>query len=80
MLNIENPILLKQKMFNSILVQIISGNIYVDYENILERTYSMWIPGFGTEDCKPYKKFLSNDALKAVCFCLSEIIYLLIIL
>ena len=32
----------------------------------LERTYSMWIPGFGTEDPKPYKKFLSNDALKAV--------------
>ena len=33
---------------------------------VLERTYSMWIPGFGTEDPKAYKKFLSNDALKAV--------------
>lgn len=32
----------------------------------LERTYSMWIPGFGTEDPKTYKKFLSNDTLKAV--------------
>jgi hypothetical protein len=46
----------------------------------LERTYSMWIPGFGTEDSKPYKKFLSNDALKAVCFYLFEIIHLLIII
>ena len=36
-------------------------NIY-----ILERTYSMWMPGFGTEDPKAYKKFLTNDALKAV--------------
>lgn len=26
----------------------------------------MWVPGFGTEDPKQYKKFLSNDALKAV--------------
>ena len=26
----------------------------------------MWIPGFGTEDPKQYKKFLTNDALKAV--------------
>lgn len=26
----------------------------------------MWIPGFGTEDPKLYKKFLTNDALKAV--------------
>ena len=33
---------------------------------VSERTYSMWIPGFGTEDPKAYKKFLSNDALKAV--------------
>ncbi|CAF0825663.1 unnamed protein product [Rotaria sordida] len=31
----------------------------------LERTYSMWVPGFGTEDPKQYKKFLTNDALKA---------------
>jgi len=26
----------------------------------------MWIPGFGTEDPKQYKKFLTNDTLKAV--------------
>jgi len=32
----------------------------------LERTYSMWVPGFGTEDPKQYKKFLTNDVLKAV--------------
>ncbi len=32
----------------------------------LERTYSMWVPGFGTEDPKQYKKFLTNDLLKAV--------------
>jgi len=33
---------------------------------VLERTYSMWVPGFGTEDPKQYKKFLTNDTLKAV--------------
>jgi hypothetical protein len=26
----------------------------------------MWVPGFGTEDPKQYKKFLTNDLLKAV--------------
>ncbi|CAF0918648.1 unnamed protein product [Rotaria sp. Silwood1] len=36
-----------------------------DVQLYLERTYSMWIPGFGTEDPKQYKKFLTNDALKA---------------
>ncbi|CAF0840123.1 unnamed protein product [Adineta steineri] len=36
-----------------------------DVQLYLERTYSMWVPGFGTEDPKQYKKFLSNDALKA---------------
>lgn len=35
----------------------------------VERTYSMWVPGFGTEDPKQYKKFLSNDLLKAVNRC-----------
>jgi len=36
-----------------------------DVQLYLERTYSMWVPGFGTEDPKQYKKFLTNDALKA---------------
>ncbi|CAF1310346.1 unnamed protein product [Adineta ricciae] len=36
-----------------------------DVQLHLERTYSMWVPGFGTEDPKQYKKFLSNDLLKA---------------
>ncbi|CAF3048527.1 unnamed protein product [Rotaria sp. Silwood2] len=36
-----------------------------DVQLYLERTYSMWIPGFGTEDPKQYKKILTNDALKA---------------
>ncbi|CAF0956657.1 unnamed protein product [Rotaria magnacalcarata] len=36
-----------------------------DVQLYLERTYSMWIPGFGTEDPKQYKKFLTNDVLKA---------------
>lgn len=41
--------------------------------SFLERTYSMWIPGFGTEDPKQYKKFLTNDALKAVGKCFSNL-------
>ncbi|UJR38213.1 hypothetical protein I4U23_030886 [Adineta vaga] len=36
-----------------------------DVQLYLERTYSMWVPGFGTEDPKQYKKFLTNDTLKA---------------
>jgi len=39
----------------------------------LERTYSMWVPGFGTEDPKQYKKFLTNDALKAVSYDMMKI-------
>ncbi|CAF0764206.1 unnamed protein product [Didymodactylos carnosus] len=36
-----------------------------DVQLYLERTHNMWIPGFGIEDSKSYKKFLTNDALKA---------------
>ncbi len=67
MLNIENQILLKQKTFNFILVkELIFLSIDHNDSIVLERTYSMWIPGFGTEDPKQYKKFLTNDTLKAV--------------
>jgi transcription initiation factor TFIID subunit 12 len=41
----------------------------------LERTYSMWVPGFGTEDPKQYKKFLTNDTLKAVNYYMMKINY-----
>ena len=47
-------------------------------ERCLERTYSMWIPGFGTEDPKTYKKFLSNDTLKAVSLWLTRAVPLMI--
>lgn len=67
MLNIENRIQSKQKMFNFIWVgESSSKRISRTIDRSLERTYSMWVPGFGTEDPKQYKKFLSNDALKAV--------------
>ena len=38
----------------------------------------MWVPGFGTEDPKQYKKFLTNDTLKAVSNCMVKMSYLFI--
>jgi hypothetical protein len=38
----------------------------------------MWLPGFGTEDPKQYKKFLTNDTLKAVSYSRMKLNYLLI--
>lgn len=40
----------------------------------------MWIPGFGTEDPKQYKKFLTNDTLKAVRGCMTEMFFSLIVI
>jgi hypothetical protein len=40
----------------------------------------MWVPGFGTEDPKQYKKFLTNDTLKAVSDGMMKINCILIII
>ena len=73
MLSTENRRQWKQRTFNSTWVRIHrSVSALLDAHDVIERTYSMWIPGFGTEDPKAYKKILSNDALKAVSRCSSR--------
>ena len=32
---------------------------------VLERNWNMWIPGFGTEDVRPYRKSATTEAHKA---------------
>ena len=32
-----------------------------------ERNWNMWVPGFGSEDLKPYKKASTTEAHKQVC-------------
>lgn len=41
----------------------------------LERNWNMWIPGFGMEDLKPYKKASATEAHKQVGV---DIIYMLL--
>jgi transcription initiation factor TFIID subunit 12 len=48
-------------------------NSFFVFRYSVERTYSMWVPGFGTEDPKQYKKFLTNDTLKAVSCCMIKL-------
>lgn len=35
-----------------------------DVQQFLNRNYNMWIPGFGTDELKPYKRSLTTDAHK----------------
>jgi len=35
-----------------------------DVQIVLERSWNMWVPGFGTEDIRPYKKSASTEAHK----------------
>lgn len=35
-----------------------------DVQQFLNRNYSMWTPGFGTDELKPYKRSLTTDAHK----------------
>jgi len=37
-----------------------------DVQLHLERTWNMWIPGFGSEDIRPYKKAPATEAHKQV--------------
>lgn len=37
-----------------------------DVQFHLERNYNLWIPGFGTDELKPYKKNMSTEAHKQV--------------
>lgn len=36
-----------------------------DVQLVLERKWNMWIPGFGTEDVRPYKRSATTEAHKA---------------
>ena len=36
-----------------------------DVQLVLERNWNMWIPGFGTEDVRPYRKSATTEAHKA---------------
>ena len=36
-----------------------------DVQMVLERNWNMWIPGFGTEDVRPYKRSATTEAHKA---------------
>ena len=36
-----------------------------DVQLVLERNWNMWIPGFGTEDVKPFKRSATTEAHKA---------------
>merc|ERR1719292_98614 len=35
-----------------------------DVQIVLERSWNMWIPGFGTEDIRPYKRSATTEAHK----------------
>jgi len=42
-----------------------AGTIDVrDVQIVLERSWNMWIPGFGTEDIRPYKRSATTEAHK----------------
>jgi len=42
-----------------------AGTIDVrDVQIVLERSWNMWIPGFGTEDLRPYKRSATTEAHK----------------
>lgn len=34
------------------------------YFNVLERNWNMWIPGFGTDEVRPYKRATVTEAHK----------------
>lgn len=36
-----------------------------DVQLVLERNWNMWIPGFGAEDVRPYKRSATTEAHKA---------------
>jgi transcription initiation factor TFIID subunit 12 len=36
-----------------------------DVQMVLERNWNMWIPGFGAEDVRPYKRSATTEAHKA---------------
>ncbi|CAH1972797.1 unnamed protein product [Acanthoscelides obtectus] len=35
-----------------------------DVQQFLNRNYNMWVPGFGTDELKPYKRSLTTEAHK----------------